>query len=144
MILTLFLLNSINALAKLKPHVIAQVFQYDGCMGICPSTGARLLDNGRIEEFKTNHWIFMGKVTAIKLKQVTAVTNAIIQGPLYTNPDQPVISDIPVVDYEVRNIKGETVLIGHEADRKSYLMQGGASSMVDILKGLRSLSTVSN
>jgi hypothetical protein len=53
------------------------------------------------------------------------------------------IADAPSIEYLVRNKDGETVVVGRKGPTNALLMQGGASSIVQVLEGLRTLARIS-
>ena len=126
---------------ELAPHVIAQVDESGGSR-TNTHRAIRIFDDGKIEKLDDEKWTELGRLSEsamLRFKQVTDVMTP--KNKLYTKDSG--IADGPSVSYSVKNKEGDLVLIGKKGAQDSILLQGGASSIIQVLDGLKSLAWIS-
>ncbi len=134
----LFLGSEIFA-ADLAPHVLAQV---DEAWPRGPAkVSIRIFEDGKIEKFDEEQWTEIGRLSKpaiLRFKNVTDVMTP--NSKLHTTGSDPALADGPSTTYSVRNKEGLVVLVGTQ---NAILLQGGASSIVQVLDGFKSLARIS-
>jgi hypothetical protein len=128
-------------LPELSPKVLAQVNERSG-FRVLNHRGIRIFEDGKIESLEKEKWVEIGKLsaaTAARLKRTTDVMSPKIK--VITKDSG--LADDPISTYVVRNKEGEIVLIGGKGPQDSILMQGGASSIIEVLDGFKTLSSIS-
>lgn len=129
------------AAEELPPHVLAQVDETSG-FRTTNHRAIRIFDDGKVESQEGEKWVKIAQLSeamATRLKKVTDVMTA--KSKLYTKDSG--LADGPISTYLVKNKEGAVVLIGKKGPQDSILLQGGASSIIEVLDGFKTLSTIS-
>ena len=140
-VLTTLFLGSQAFGGELAPHVLAQVDESGGFRTTI-HRAIRIFDDGKIEKLDAEKWVEIGRLskpTVLRLKQVTDVMTP--KNKLYTEDSG--MADGPTIVYLVKNKEGEVVLIGKKGAQNSILLQGGVSSIMLTLDGLKALAWIS-
>jgi hypothetical protein len=137
------LLPSLRAFgAELAPQVLAQVHQSGGHRPDPVVRSVRILGDGRIEALDDNKWKEIGTLSPAAVRRFKNVTDVMTAKSRLATDDTRV-ADAESIEYSVRNGAGEVVLIGRAGAQEAQLMQGGASSIIRVLEGLRALVWIS-
>ena len=139
--LATLLLGSQACAGELAPHVLAQVDESGG-FRVNTHLAIRIFDDGKIEKLDEGKWTELGRLsesTVLRFKRVTDVMTP--QNKLSTKDS--CVADGPSIAYFVKNKEGEEVLIGKKGAQDSILLQGGASSIIQVLDGLMALAQIS-
>lgn len=130
-----------DAPPELAPKVIAQVNERSG-FRVLRQRGIRIYEDGKVESLEKDQWVeiaTLSKAAAARLKRTTDVMSPKIK----TVTKDSGLADGPISVYAVRNKDGEIVRIGGKGPQDSILMQGGASSIIEVLDGFKTLSSIS-
>jgi len=128
--------------ASLGPDVLAQVNQSGGFTDKPDNFSVRILQDGTIEELGNGQWRRIGQLTLATVLRLKRVTDVMTPSNRLLVEDGR-IPDAPSIDYLVRNKDAETVVVGRKGPTNALLMQGGATSIVQVLEGLRTLVRIS-
>lgn len=126
---------------ELDAHVLAQVDETSG-FRVMRHRAIRILDSGKVESLEKEKWVEIAKLSdaaVARFKRTTEVMSPKIK--MHTKESG--IADGPISKYVVKNKEGEVVLIGKKGPEEGILMQGGALSIVEVLDGFKTLSSIS-
>ena len=126
----------------LPAHVLAQVDETSG-FRTRNHRAIRIYDDGKVESLdKEEKWIEIARLSKAAVAQFNKVTDVMTtKTKLYTKDSG--LADGPISTYLVKNKEGEVVLIGKKGPEDSIRLQGGASSIIEVLDGFKTLSTIS-
>ena len=128
--------------ADLAPHVLAQVDERGGFRAVRAPFSVRILDDGRMEALETGEWTEIGRLSEAAVRRFKRVTDVITASNRFVVQDSRV-ADAPTLEYSVRNKSGEVVLIAKRGVQDGILLQGGVTSIVQLLDGLKELARIS-
>jgi hypothetical protein len=128
--------------ASLGSDVLAQVIQSGGYAEKPDNFSVRVLQDGTIEELVGSKWQRIGRLTLPTVRRFKRVTDVMTPKNRLLTEDSRV-ADSSSIEYLVRNGDGETVVIGRKGPTNALLLQGGATSIVQVLDGLRTLVRIS-
>ncbi len=126
---------------ELDPHVLALVDETSG-FRVLRHRAIRILDDGKVESLEKEKWVQIAKMsdeTLARFKRTTDVMSPKIK----VHTQDSGLADGPISKYLVKNKEGEVVQIGIKGPQDSILMQGGASSIIEVLNGFKTLSSIS-
>jgi len=126
----------------LDANVLAQVTESGGYSPTPLDIRVRILSDGRIEEFAAGQWRRVAKLEDAALRRFKRVTDVMTPRNLRSERETGLV-DASVIRYLVRNRAGDTVVVGTDGPTRSVLMQGGATSLIQVLDGLRALVRIS-
>jgi hypothetical protein len=128
--------------AELAPHVLAQVEERGGFRVVRTPFTVRIFDDGRIEALETEKWTEIGRLSEAAVRRFKRVTDVITASNRFVVQDTK-LADAPTLEYSVRNKNGEVVLIAKRGAQDGALLQGGVTSIVELLDGLMELARIS-
>jgi hypothetical protein len=143
-LLVLSALAPASMAAELAPHILAQVDERGGFRAIRAPFSVRIFDDGGIEALEMDKWIQIGQMSEPAVARFKRVTDVIIASTPLVVHDDTNPADAPEVEYSVRNKSGEVVLIEKRGSQNTHRLQGGVSSIVQVLDGLAALARISN
>lgn len=126
---------------ELARNVLAQADESGGFRANT-QRAVRILNDGKIEKLDQNTWTELGRLSETAVSRLKQVTDAMTSKSKLATKDSGT-ADAPSISYFVKNKEGDAVLIGKKGLQESILMQGGASSIIEALDGLRALAWIS-